>query len=58
MLTANDMTQTGTLTVTGISNVTGGTATLANGKLLIKLTGATGGFDYTVSNGAGGTATA
>ena len=50
VLTGNDTGGVGALSVTGISNVTGGTASIVGGRLAINATAASGGFDYTLTD--------
>jgi VCBS repeat-containing protein len=58
VLLGNDtVTPTQTLTVTAVSNATGGTVTLVGSKLVINASAAAGGFDYTATAADGTTAT-
>lgn len=52
-LLGNDTGGVGALTVTGISGVTGGTASIVGGKLALNATSATGSFSYTVMDSIG-----
>jgi Ca2+-binding RTX toxin-like protein len=50
VLTGNDTGGVGALTVTGITNVTGGTASIVGGRLAVSATAGSGGFDYTLTD--------
>jgi VCBS repeat-containing protein len=58
VLLGNDTISNGEgMTVTGVSNVVGGTVALVGGKLVITATGAVAGFDYTITSATGVVAT-
>jgi VCBS repeat-containing protein len=59
LFTGNDSdVEGGTLSVTAVSNVTGGTAAVVGGAVVVTATGGPLSFTYTVSDGSGGTSTA